>query len=80
MGRGPTPGRAQPSGGPAWQRGAGIPAGRPPHLALGAGPTLYLASIVQGGGTLGGGGLEVEGRELILSPNSFLSPAIPNPN
>lgn len=54
MGRGPLQGMVQPSGGPAWQGGAGIQAGRAPP-ALGTGPALYLASIVQSGGTLGGG-------------------------
>lgn len=55
------------------------PGGKGPP-ALGAGPALYLASIVQGGETLGGGGSGVEGREQVLSPDSSLSPAIPNPN
>lgn len=51
--------------------GRGWNPGRKGPPALGTGPALYLASIVQGGRTLGGGGLPVKGKEQILSPKQL---------
>lgn len=71
MERGPFQGQGTTKWGPSLAgRGRNLGGKGPP--ALGSGPALYLASIVQGGRTQGGGGLRVKGREQVLP--SQLSP------